>query len=164
MNKRINIPRGVLPLLMLAGAAAPAMAGFSELVTFPAGLVCEFPLKIESDGTGVRIDLQPPAGRWRSISAGTGPDLRLSNANTGASITLQGNGAVVRTQRAEANGSTVTTMTGHNILLMYPTDNPKGPSTTLYVGKVTFANDAQANTTLMSHSGKTLDICAAVAD
>ena len=149
-------------LLLLAALGSPAMAEFQELVTFPAGLACEFALKIEADGSGVRVNREPARGRWQSISAGTGADLRLTNVSTAAAITLQGNGAVVMNQRAGDNGSTITQMTGHNILFLFPTDTPAGPSSTLYVGQVSFATDANANATLLSSSGRSLDLCAAL--
>ncbi len=79
-----------------------------------------------------------------------------------SAITLQGNGSVMMMQRASANGSTVTQLTGHWIVFMFPTDTPQGPSTTLYTGKVTLSNDASFNTTLLSQAGKSLDICAAL--
>ena len=56
-----------------------------------------------------------------------------------------------------------TVMTGHNILILFPTDIPAGPSTTLYVGRVVFTVDANGVYTLGSTSGRSTDICAALA-
>lgn len=61
-----------------------------------------------------------------------------------------------------ADGSQTVTLTGHNILILFPTDVPAGPSTTLYVGRVVFTVDANGVTTLKSTSGTATDICAAV--
>ncbi len=56
-----------------------------------------------------------------------------------------------------------TVMTGHNILILFPTDIFAGPSTTLYVGRVAFTVDANGVFTLGSTSGSSMDICAALA-
>jgi hypothetical protein len=49
------------------------------------------------------------------------------------------------------------------VLILIPTDFPAGPSTTFYVGSVVTRVDAGGNFTLLSHSGTTKDICAALA-
>ena len=53
---------------------------------------------------------------------------------------------------------------GHNVIILYPTDVPAGPSTTLYVGQVVYMDDGYGNFTLVKTSGKSLDICAALSD
>ena len=53
-------------------------------------------------------------------------------------------------------------VTGHNILILFPTDVPPGPSTTLYVGQVGFTVDANAVFTVTSVAGRSVDICAAL--
>ncbi|HET9645677.1 MAG TPA: hypothetical protein VFP68_20500 [Burkholderiaceae bacterium] len=148
-----------LPLLALAAAAGPALADFQELVTFPAGVACQFELKVEGDGSGVRVNKVPGGGRWTSISAGTGSDLKLTNVSNGSWITLEGNGAVNLTRPSD-NGSYISTLTGHNIVFMYPTDTPAGPSTTLYIGSVTLRIDSVGNSTIVSSSGRKRDLCA----
>jgi hypothetical protein len=149
-----------LPLLALAAAAGPALAEFQELTTFEPGSACQFALKVESDGSGTRVNKEPPYGRWGSISAGTGSDLRLTNLSNNSSITLQGNGAVTLTRRASENGSVIQTLTGHNIVFLFPTDTPPGPSTTLYIGSVTIRVDSLGNFTVLSSSGRKRDLCA----
>jgi hypothetical protein len=61
-----------------------------------------------------------------------------------------------------ADGSRTVTLTGHNLLILFPTDVPPGPSTTLYVGRVVFTVDAGGVFTLESTSGRATDICAAL--
>ena len=163
LSARLPAKRRAFGLLLAAAISGPAMAGFAEIVTFPAGLVCSFELKLEGDGSGVRVERSPSHGSYLAISAGTGQDLRLTNTSNGTSLTLQGNGAVTMTKRAQPNGYTLVKLTGHNILFMFPTDTPPGPSTTLYAGQVNFSIDAQGNYTLLSSSGRQTDLCAALA-
>jgi hypothetical protein len=49
---------------------------------------------------------------------------------------------------------------GHNVLILFPTDTPPGPSTTLYVGRVVFTVDTSSNFNLLQHDGQATDICA----
>ncbi len=60
------------------------------------------------------------------------------------------------------DGSYTETLTGHNVLILFPTDVPAGPSTTLYVGSVVFTVDLAAVFTVQRVSGKATDICAAL--
>jgi hypothetical protein len=60
------------------------------------------------------------------------------------------------------DGSQTIEITGHNVLILFPTDFPPGPSTTLYVGRVVYSIDASGVYTVLEESGKKTDICAAV--
>jgi hypothetical protein len=54
---------------------------------------------------------------------------------------------------------------GHPVLIMFPTDVPAGPSTTLYVGRVVFdVDNATGVFTLKETHGKATDLCAALSD
>lgn len=142
--------------------AAPTRGEFVPLVEFPTGIACSFPLLVESDGTGHRVlrEFRDRNGNLvRYIDNGTGPDLRLTNTTTGASMTLQGNGANVTT-RPQPDGSILVRNTGHNILILFPTDTPPGPSTTLYVGQFVYTVDANGIFKFQSSSGRQVDICA----
>jgi len=101
-------------------------------------------------------------GNVRTISAGKGTDLKFTNLDTAATLETPGNGAnTLATVRPD--GSQVV-MTGHNILFMFPTDNPPGPSTTLYVGRVEFTIDPAGNYTVLKSGGTETDICAALSN
>ena len=55
------------------------------------------------------------------------------------------------------------TLTGHNVVIYFPGDNPAGPSTTLVVGRENIAVDlATGQFTRLSRTGRTTDICAAL--
>jgi len=98
----------------------------------------------------------------RILSAGTGSDLVFTNLETGATYTLSGNGTASWTRIDDA-GSARLTVTGHNVLIYFPTDSPAGPSTTLVVGREDIAVDLTTSQfTRLSRTGNTTDICAAL--
>lgn len=144
------------------GALAQPSPQFTVVAEYPAGIACTFPLRIESDGTGHRVvrEFFDRNGQLvRMIDNGTGPDLRLTNVYTGANLTLQGNGANILT-RPQSDGSVQVRMTGHVILILFPSDVPPGPSTTLYVGQLNYAVDAAGVFSLGATSGRKADLCA----
>lgn len=135
-------------------------------VTFPAGLACAgFGLRVEGWGGNqqFREFTDRDDNLVRSISAGTGSALTFTNLSSDASVSFRSNGSTTRTTFG-SDGTTTIRMTGHNVLFMYPTDVPAGPSTTLYVGQVVFTADSDQNYTLQSARGSSTDICAALAD
>ena len=69
------------------------------------------------------------------------------------------NGAVTHVTY-NPDGSSIWVTTGHNVLILFPTDTPPGPSTTLYVGRVVFTVDTSSNFNLQQHDGQATDICA----
>src|SRR3954468_14424532 len=95
------------------------------------------------------------------LSAGVGFQLTFTNLSTGATTALPANGAVMKTVY-NADGTRTVTTTGHNVLILFPSDVPAGPSTTLYVGRVVYTLDAQDAFTLRSTRGTATDICAAL--
>jgi hypothetical protein len=62
------------------------------------------------------------------------------------------------------DGSQTWMMMGHNVLILFPTDVPAGPSTTLYVGRIVFTVDISGVYTLQSTNGTSVDICAALSN
>jgi len=143
------------------GCASSAAADFT--IDFPAGLACAFELRIDgSGGHQVERDFFDKNGNLvRSFSAGTGSALTFTNVGTGATLSTKSNGAVSQVT-PNPDGSSTEVDTGHNILILFPTDVPAGPSTTLYVGRVVFTVDSSGNFTLQGHSGTATDICAAL--
>jgi hypothetical protein len=146
--------------IVVAGltAATPSAAADSS-VEFPAGTACAFALRLDAAGDGnraVRV-----SNNNRVISAGTGDTGTFVNVATGKTVTLNSNGSV-QIARFNADGTATVTGLGHNVVILLPTDTPPGPSTTLYVGKVVVSVDAFGNFTILSHSGTTTDICAAL--
>lgn len=101
-------------------------------------------------------------GIVRTLSAGTGSALRYTNMSTRQTFSSKSNGVVNHTT-FNLDGSFTQKLTGHNLVILFPTDKPAGPSTTLYDGgRVVIAIDAGGNFTVKEESGNKTNICAAV--
>lgn len=137
----------------------PASAADFDLV-FPAGTACDFELRVTgTGGSAITREFTDSEGNVvRTLTAGRGADLTFTNAVTDATVSLKGNGSVISTT-LDQDGSSTVRSTGHNVLVMFPTDVPAGPSTTLYVGRVTYDVDAQGTFTITGSSGRTRDLC-----
>ena len=149
-------------LAVMAALAVPQVAASQEPMVFPAGIACEFGLRVESETNPNRVvrEWRDSDGNLvRTLEAGRGGDVTLVNTETGASLTLKGNGAVNRTTY-NPDGSWTTELTGHYVLILWPTDFPAGPSTTLYVGRVTYTSTPDFTFTLVGSSGTQRDLCA----
>lgn len=149
-----------------AGAAltiAPMAPANAATVTYPAGVACDFELRVDATGgTQVNRTFETPDGSVRILSAGAGSELVFTNLDTGTTYSLSGRGTVSWT-RVDAAGSARLTVTGHRVVIYFPTDTPAGPSTTLVVGREDIALDLDTfEFTRLSRTGKTTDICAAL--
>ena len=118
-----------------------AAAAQTTTTNFEAGVACEFPLTlVGSEDTRTLHELTDADGNAVTLLTGRGSAVTLTNDDTGASLALQANGAPWRIVNRPDGTSTYTTM-GHLVLIMFPSDVPAGPSTTLYVGRVVFDVD-----------------------
>lgn len=164
MNAIHRCPLRSAPACIVAAAlsfSGPAMADFTAI--FPAGTACEFDLQIEGSGGNQveRTFVDRNGNLVRTLSAGTGSALTFTNLGTGAILALRSNGAVSHVTKGP-DGLDKWVSTGHNIIILFPTDTPPGPSTTLYVGRVEYTVDATSTFTLLRSSGDKTDICAAL--
>src|SRR5512140_1658798 len=100
--------------------------------TFPAGIACNFELRIDSVGGSLvqKTFKDTKDNVVRTLSAGTGAQLTFTNLATGATLALPSNGAVQRTSTEDGNLFTFV-MTGHNVLILFPTDVPECHTTML---------------------------------
>ena len=151
----------VLPLAAVLGSGSPATAADSTTIELPPGLACDFGLSVEiRGGNQVMKEFVDKNGNVvRTLSAGTGSDLSFTNLSTGATFSLKANGSVTHTT-INPDGSSMVVATGHNVIILFPTDVPAGPSTTLYVGRVVFTVDSSGVFAVQQASGETTDICA----
>lgn len=152
-------------LFGLTGLAIPSIAAAWTL-DFPAGYACaDFDLRIDGSNNPHQVykEFHDKNGNVvRRLTAGKGAGLTFKNLSTDATLALKSNGAVDNVSVA-SDGTETHVSTGHNVLILFPTDIPAGPSTTLYVGRVIFTVDASQTTwTLLGSSGKSVDICAAL--
>jgi len=145
---------------VLSAAALPAQAAPPE--TFPAGLACSFELEMgvtPGEHIVTREFTDADGNVVRMLQAGKGDALTFTNLETGAEASSRSNGFAIHTT-FNADGSVTITMTGHTLLIMFPSDVPAGPTTTLYTGRVTFDIGTDGVFTLQQSSGRTRDICA----
>lgn len=131
---------------------------------FPAGTACSFGLTIDGSGGKqvTRTFLDANGNPVRILTAGRGPALTFTNTSSRATFSTRGNGAVANVV-VHPDGSQTVTLTGHNVLILFPSDVPAGPSTTLYVGRVVFDIDPNGTFTLVSATGRSTDVCAVLA-
>lgn len=162
-------PLAVLAVASLVGvpaatAAPPTPVPSTLFYDLPAGLGCAFHLQVS--GTDPKTHIQEFRDRngnlIRSITAGDGYTLTYTNVDTGKSVTIQSSGSVQHTT-LNPDGTSTVTLTGNNGLILFPTDHPAGPTTTQYVGRVVFTTDQSGNATVVSTSGRSTDLCAALA-
>lgn len=154
--------------LAALGAGSSAIAGGPVslpdfVLDLPAGLACSFPLTVESrDSTLVIKEFRDRNGNLvRLLQAGRGAKLTFTNADTNAQFVADTPGSVTRIA-FNADGTQTWVTTGHNVLILFPTDVPPGPSTTLTVGQVVFTVDSGGVFTLQKTNGTSTDICAAL--
>jgi hypothetical protein len=143
------------PGLALAKAGHTAASSFT--LNFPAGEACSFALEISGTGGNNKVHHE---GNGMIVSAGTGSALTFSG--DGNSVSFSSNGGAMLT-RMNPDGSYTLQMTGHNVLILFPTDTPAGPSTTLIVGRATVSVSADGTYTVLRSSGRQVDICARLA-
>ena len=161
LSKRMSLAVAVASTATLAVSANAAVAAPFHLDLDP-GTACSFGLAVDGTGGDRRVThtFEDADGNVvRTLSTGRGSQLTFTNRSSNATLALRANGAVMNTV-SNADGSQTVTVTGHNVLILFPTDVPAGPSTTLYVGRVVFTVDANEVTTLTSTSGRATDICA----
>lgn len=147
----------------IAGAA-PAMAQEPYDFTLPAGEGCDFELGFKATGGKLitRDFVDKDGNLVRSITAGKGTVNTYTNIETGKSISINTAGSVKRTV-VNDDGTLTVTATGHNGLILFPTDVPAGPSTVQYTGRIVYTIDPKTGVfTLVSTSGRSIDVCDAL--
>jgi hypothetical protein len=147
----------------LASAAPPDVVHDVEdayTIDLDPGVGCEFSLRLHaSDGKVRVVTFEDENGDpVRTIEVRTGVVLTYTNVDTGKSIRFKTSGSVKSTVFGEVN---TVTLTGHNGLILFPSDVPAGPTTTQYTGKIVYT-DAAGTFTLVSTSNEGTDVCAAV--
>ena len=146
--------------MVAAGLVTATPSAAVPLPDFDPGIACAFGLRIDVSGGhfAVRTDTDR-----HKISAGNGTVLKFTNLATGKTLTLSSNGSVERDTYNAAHTIITVDALGYNVIILFPTDVPAGPSTTLYVGRVVYTVDVASGVfTIQTHSGPTTDICAAL--
>jgi hypothetical protein len=177
IRKEIIMKLAYLPLkgllaagavLLSLGAAVPTAAAADPpdfWFDLSAGWACpSFDLRVEgyvADSRVFRTFYDKSGNQVRMFAGGKGNVLKFINLSTNAALTIRTGGSVEKTG-FNGDGSTTYTAMGHNVVIMFPTDIPAGPSTKLYLGRVDFSIDTGGTWTMLSSPGRELDICAAL--
>lgn len=157
-RRSVSLVMGMMALLaaLLVGALPGTAAGDFQ-ITLPAGTACPgFAVSISGSGGNSSDKI---VGNGRIITTGTGSNLVFTNVATGETLALKSNGAPKQTTTNE-DGTLTVTSEGHQVIVLFPTDTPPGPSTTLIVGRVVYTVDAAGNFVVQSVHGNTTNICA----
>lgn len=157
----------VLTLVGVPSYRSTATADAPPII-LPAGLACaDFGLQIDMTGGPWPLaykEFRDEDGNLiRILAAGKGWNFLFTNLETGATFSLKGNGSVSH-YSFNPDGTYTYTATGHNIIIFFPTDEPPGPSTKQYIGRIVYAVDTFGNSTVQELSGRQIDICAALSN
>ena len=158
-NARFLAPTAALAVLTFA-AAQPAFA--TPEVTYE---TCpDFAIGVTASNGKVHVkEFFDETGEIvvRSITVATGVVLTYSNAETGKSVSYKTSGSVSRIVN-NPDGSQTVTATGHNGILLFKDFDVDGPSTTQYTGKVVYTVSPIGVFDVVSHSGRAINVCAAL--
>jgi hypothetical protein len=167
--------RRLAPTLLVAAFALTATppASAAEPLIVPAGQGCaDFNLGLAGVGGKLHTKewLDENGNVVRSITAGKGVDLTYTNFGpdpdnpvAGKSVTIKTAGSVTKTV-TNPDGTQTVTATGHNGLVLFPSDVPAGPTATQYIGRIMYNIDPATGVfTLLSTAGQHRDICAELA-
>jgi hypothetical protein len=162
-------PAAVFAALTLTAAQSAS----ADPIILPVGLGCPgFNLGLEATGGPVvEKELNYKDGSVRFLSVGKGVVVTWTNYGTdpdnpvaGKSVAIKTSGSVTSTKINPDKTLATVTATGHNGLVLFPSDVPAGPTTTQYIGRIVYTVDLTTGVfTLLSTSGIERDICAELA-
>ena len=162
-----RLSRMLVPLFAVWGFSTQCVAEQFYIV-LPQGQACaEFGITIDITTPDHRVErtfYDKNGNPVRYLSAGKGNQLVFANSATGFTLTVKTGGSVEQ-KTPNPDGTETWVTTGHELLILFPTDTPPGPATTLYIGRLVFTLDPSSFTFLgiRSFTGKSIDICAALA-
>jgi hypothetical protein len=159
------------PAALVAAFVLPGVqpASAADEIILPAGTGCEFNLGYAPTGGKLHTKefTDADGNVVRSITAGKGVVIKYTNYGSdpehpvaGKSVTIRTDGSVAQTV-TNPDGTLTVTATGHNGLILFPSDVPKGPSTLHYIGRLVYIVDPATGVfTFVSSTGPQRDICA----
>jgi hypothetical protein len=169
-NLRTAVAAAILAALILTAAQATVANGPPEPVdpqefNLPAGEACDFALRVSQNGGNLhrKVFSDENGDPVRIIQAGKGFLLTYTNLDTGNSVTIRTDGSVSKTT-FNPDGTQTVSATGHNGLILFPSDVPAGPTTTHYIGRIVYTIDQNGVFTLVRTSNNQRDICAELAN
>jgi hypothetical protein len=143
-------------------AAQPASAQGHDIV-LPAGIGCDFELALDNiEGPPLRREFTDRNGNKVRVFAGKSGAVIYTNTETGESVSFQSRGTRLR-ETTDATGTLLLEYSGHVGLVLFPTDEPAGPSTTQISGRLVLTVESSGVTTVQKVQGQQIDICARLA-
>jgi hypothetical protein len=160
-----RLVRTLVPVAVLLGMSTLTIAA---TIVLPAGQGCpDFGVTIDLSGADHRVTKtfsDKNGNPVRFLAAGQGTQFVFTNSSTGVTLTVKTGGSVEHiTPNADRTQTWVTS--GHELVILFPSDTPPGPASTLYIGRLVFRLDPSSFTFLgiQSFTGRSIDICAALA-
>jgi hypothetical protein len=163
----LALPSAMAVATAAAASASPPVSNPVEdlgPINLDPGVACTFGLRVEGTGSkqNAKTFTDQDGNEVKVITAGKGYDLTFTNLSTNNTLAFPSNGSVEK-KTINADGTQTVQATGHNVVILFPTDVPEGPSTTLYTGRLVYTVDEAGNFTVQSTSGPITDICALLA-
>jgi hypothetical protein len=129
--------------------------------SFAAGVACSFPLigtVISNNEVSKTFPTAPNGDVVEHITGRLVMALTNGNTNQSIQVNISGPGTIV----THSDGSGVFTGYGNSLFIFTPTSVPVGPMTFIYSGKTVANFDPSGNLFLVSQSGNSQDVCAAL--
>ena len=147
--------------ILLGGAASTASAQEHD-IELPAGVACDFPLGLDGGALPpVRSTFTDQNGNPIVVLAGKSGAVTYTNLDTNESLTFPSRGTALRVTTTQSDGTQLLEFSGNVGIILFPTDDPPGPSTTQINGRLVLEQDGSV-TTVLKQEGKQIDVCAAL--
>jgi hypothetical protein len=145
--------------ILLCGAASTASAAAIEL---PAGEACDFPLGLDGGAFPPerKTFTDPNGDSIVVLSAGKSGAVTYTNLRTNESLTFPSRGTALR-DTTQPDGTHLLEFSGNVGILLFPSDDPAGPSTTQINGRLVLSFDPKTGfTVVLKQEGNQIDVCA----
>jgi hypothetical protein len=145
---------------------APASAAAPVEIPLDAGFACDFDVTLVINDDSKRNTRQLTDRNGNAVTLVTGrAESVLLTAESGASVAVPSRGASTRTT-TDPSGTTTVEHTGNLVLILFSTDlggdGLTPTSSTLIAGRTVYTVDPGGVFTVLSVSGRTTDLCAAL--
>ena len=156
----------VLTSAAAIGVAQPASAQ-PGVIELPAGQGCaDFGIRLEIGETNrnTREFTDKSGNLIRLLETGRSESVVFTNlSDETKTFTVRSRGTATKSTPIPGTNDFTREVSGHFVLVLFPEDNPTGPSSTLFAGRVVFIDAADGPDTLVEAKGKQTDICAQLA-
>ena len=148
--------------ILLCGVASTASAQEHD-VELPAGVACDFAFGLDGGALPpVRKTFTDPNGNLIVVMlrAGKSGAVTYTNLDTGKALTFPSRGTALRDTK-QSDGTHLLEFSGNVGIILFPGDDPTGPSTTQINGRLVLKQEGSV-TTVLKQEGHQIDVCAAL--